>query len=144
MTDDAGNSAQNKKSLEDQIKDLNREIRLMKRTNDRARMAPFMPFGMSPFSAPPPPPPPPSSMTAAGPMMMAWLLSWLYSSNSNNPMMFEQMARFSADREAFLHQASEALTSMADQANGDAAAVSAEDKKKIFEDNARELYHLKV
>ena len=131
MTDDASNSAENKKSLEDQIRDLNREIRLLKRMKERPKMAPFMPFGMPGFSAPPPPPPPPAMMSAAGPMMMAWLLSWLYSSGATNPMMLEQMARFSADREAFWHQASEAITSMADQAIGNAAAVTAEDKKKI-------------
>lgn len=134
MTDDTSNApgnAQSKKTLEDQIKDLNREIRLLKRMNERPKMAPFMPFGMQSFSMPPPPPPPPAMMTATGPMMLAWLLSWLYSSGAANPMMLEQMARFSADREAFWHQASEAITSVADQANGHAAAVTAEDKKKI-------------
>ncbi len=133
MTDDASSSAQGKKSLEEQIRDLNREIRLLKRTNGRATMPPFMPFGMQAFpSAPPPPPPqPPSMMAAAGPMMMAWLLSWLYSSNSANPMLIDQMAKFSADREAFWHQAFGAFKSMADQANGHAAAVTAEDKKQI-------------
>ena len=124
MTDAANDAAKNKPSLEEQVKNLDRELRLLKRTNEQ------QPFGMPP----PPPMPPPGMMSATGPMMMAWLLSWLYSAGAANPAMLGQMTRFAANREDFWHQSLEAMASMANQgsANGhDHPAVSAEDKKKI-------------
>ena len=137
MTDAANDAAKNKPSLEEQVKNLDRELRLLKRTNERQKSSGFMPgFGMQqPFGMPPPPPmPPPGMMSATGPMMMAWLLSWLYSAGAANPAMLGQMTRFAANREDFWHQSLEAMASMANQgsANGhDHPAVSAEDKKKI-------------
>jgi hypothetical protein len=136
MTDAAHDTSKPKPSLEDQIKALDRELRLLKRTSERQKSSPFMPgFGMQPpFNMPPPPPmPQPGMMAATGPMMMAWLMSWLYSSGAANPAMLDQMTRFAANREDFWHQSLEALASMANQpSNGqDHTAVSAEDKKKI-------------
>ncbi len=136
MTDAANDAAKPKPSLEDQIKALDRELRLLKRTNERQRSSGFMPgFGMQqPFGMPPPPPmPQPGMMAATGPMMMAWLLSWLYSSGAANPAMIDQMSRFAANREDFWHQSLEALASMSNQnSNGHGnPAISAEDKKKV-------------
>jgi hypothetical protein len=132
MSADKSYGKGDKDDLKEEIKRLEREIRLLKRTNERARPS-FVPQ----FAMPPLPPPPPVSVTASGPMLMAWLLSWMYSSATPNATTFDSLARFAASREAFWHQSVTDFSAMADQydapkpggANG--AALSPEQKAKI-------------
>jgi len=116
-----------KDDLKEQIKRLEREIRLLKRTSERTRPSFVPPFAMQP------PPPPPVSVTAAGPMLMAWLLSWMYSSATPNAATFDSLAQFAASREAFWHQSVTDFGAIADQyeAAQNGCALSAEQKAKI-------------
>jgi hypothetical protein len=131
MSADKPNAKGDQEDLKEEIKKLEKEIRLLKRINERAR-----PTFAAPFAVPPPPPPP-ISVTASGPMLMAWLLSWFYSSTTPNAATFDSLAQFAASREAFWHQSVADFAAMADQyeaaqSNGqNGCAVSAEQKEKI-------------
>lgn len=129
MSEQQEPSAASDADLLKRIKSLEKELRVLKRSADRPKAS--FPFGM-------PPPPAPNTLPAAAPMMLAWLMSWLFSAPQSNPAMLESMARFAAARGEFWHHSFEALAAMAHQAAQASQSncqggvqVSAEDKIKV-------------
>lgn len=130
MSADKTSGKDDKDDLREQIRRLEREMLLLRRAGERRKASFVPPFGVAP------PPLPPISGGAAGPMLMAWLLSWMYSSATPNAATFDSLAQFAASREAFWHKSAEDFSDIADQyedaeCGPDGHALSAEEKKKI-------------